>query len=325
VPSRFEERLAEIRAAAASPGSLAAREVLLRALRGRQGYLVSIAAAAVDPTVSAVAEALADAFDRLLEDPVKRDPNCHGKCAIVSALYDANVDVPRVFLPGSRHVQLEPIWGGTQDTAAALRGTCVMALMYGQHPRAMVEAARLLADPQTAARVAAARALGASGNREVAEPLLRLRVLTGEREPEPLGEYFGALLELAPEDSIEFLTPLLDGEDLDQAEAAALALGASRLPAVLPILCQRAEAFTGAGRRALLIAIALIRSEAAWAYLVDLVEDAPTPTARLAIEALATFKYEGALRQQVFQAAGRRGESDVRDFATASFDSSSED
>ena len=32
-----------------------------------------------------------------------------------------------VFLAGVRHVQLEPAWGGSQDTAAPLRAACAAA------------------------------------------------------------------------------------------------------------------------------------------------------------------------------------------------------
>jgi HEAT repeat protein len=317
VARSFEERLAAVRRAAVSPDDPDARRVLLQALRGTNGFLVSVV---VEAAGERFLDALPDAFARLLEDPIKRDPNCWGKIAVAKALYDADVRVDEVYLAGSRHVQLEPVMGGRQDTAAALRGTCIMALAHQQHPRAMVEAARLVVDPERPARVAAVRALAASGNADVAEPLLRLKIATGDDDPEVLGECFAALLELAPEPSLPLVTAFLDGKSDDGAEAAALALGGSRLPAAFGPLRERAEAFSGVSRRrALLLAIALLRRDDAWKYLVDRIEDAAPATAVAAIEALGTFRHDASLRQQVLDAATRRGDARVLESVRTTF------
>ena len=47
-----------------------------------------------------------------MTDPVKTDPQCWAKNAIVKALKDLNHDDPAVFLRGIEHVQMEPVWGG---------------------------------------------------------------------------------------------------------------------------------------------------------------------------------------------------------------------
>lgn len=316
----FEERLEAVRRAVESPDEPGSRKVLLQALRGKNGYLISVAAKAAVPGLT---DALIAAFDRLLEDPVKRDPNCYGKLAIVKALYDADERADALYLTGCRYVQLEPVMGGRQDSAAEVRATCIMALAHQQHPRAMVEAAMLLADPERAARIGAARALAATGNREVAEPLLRLKIATGEADPEALGECFGALLEVAPEDSLPYVAPYLDHHDDDTANAAALALGTSRLRQAFAELHRRAEDFVRPARRpTLLLAIALLRNEQAWTYLLDRIEDAAPPTALAALEALATFGHDQALRTRIQKATIKRNDPALIEAATKALEPS---
>lgn len=270
-----------------------------------------------DPKVIAVLQA---AFVRLLEDPLQRDPSCYGKLAIAKALYDADVPAHEIFVAGSRHIQNEPVMGGKQDTAAELRGICIMALVHQHHARAMVEAARLLADRERAARSAAARALAASGDRIVAEPLLRLRIEAGEGDPVVLGECFASLLELAPEESLPYLASFVDSHDDDVAEASILALGGSRLEGALAILRERAEEFCGVGRRRMLfLGIALLRTDPAWSYLLERIGDAAAPTAGEAIDALATFSHDDTLRERVLQAARDRGDDSILAKAEAAF------
>ena len=313
----FEERLERVREAVSRPDDADARKVLTQTLRGKDGYLISVVAAGVG---ARFLSALPRAFGTLLVDPIKRDPSCRGKLAVAKALYDADERAEEVYLAGSRHVQLEPVWGGREDTAAPLRGVCVMALVHQQHPRAMVEAARLLVDKERAARIAAARAVGASGNAEVGEPLLRLKIAAGEGDGEVLGECFGALLEVAGGTSFEFVVGYLDDAREDVAEAAALALGGARSDGAFAALRDRAEEWGGAERRRVLfLAIALLRTDEAWGYLIERVGDAAPPTATAAIEALATFRHDDALRDRVLQAADERGDARVLAAAREAF------
>src|SRR5579863_10523793 len=61
------------------------------------------------------------AFDRLFEKPVERDPQCWGKNALAIALRDLGYQSSAPFLCGLRHIQMEPVWGGREDTAQVLR------------------------------------------------------------------------------------------------------------------------------------------------------------------------------------------------------------
>jgi hypothetical protein len=68
------------------------------------------------------------AFDRFFENPAKTDPQCWAKNALSRALAGFEHQDAAVFLRGMRHIQLEPVWGGTSDTAATLR----LNLRFGQ-------------------------------------------------------------------------------------------------------------------------------------------------------------------------------------------------
>lgn len=305
---KFDERLAALRAAVDDPSPKEARARIERALAGKNGLLVAVASRAVE-AVPALAPKLPAAFARLMEDAVKRDPQCQGKVALAKRLRDADGDAEEVFLRGVRHVQREPVWGGSVDTAAELRGVCLMALVEQHHPRAMNEAAELLADPEVMARSAAARALGVAPDASAAEPLLRLRVAVGDEEPEVIGECLRSLLQLAPRSALPFVVRRLDDADDGVAEAAALALGESRLDDALePLRAQVERSVLGRRRGVLMLAIAMLRTEAAWAWLLEMVAEGSRGEASDALSALSTFAHDERLAERVREAAQGRSD-----------------
>src|SRR5204862_7732974 len=84
---------------------------------------------------------LIEAYARFLTDPVKRDPNCMAKQAIARALVALECrDIP-FYLEGIRYVQLEPVWGGSADTAVDVRCSCAMGLSTSNYFRAVPELA----------------------------------------------------------------------------------------------------------------------------------------------------------------------------------------
>src|SRR5215831_19845955 len=97
--------------------------------------------------------ALLAAYRRFLDRPVKSDPNCYAKKAIVRALVALDCEDIEFFLAGLKLEQREPVWGGTADTAADVRGTCALGLVATGYPRALVAIAALLYDPEPDARV----------------------------------------------------------------------------------------------------------------------------------------------------------------------------
>src|SRR5579862_135441 len=109
---------------------------LRTALRDRNNFLVSKAAAiAGELGIRELIPDLAAAFERFLRDPAKSDPQCWAKNAIAKALKDLNYHEPDFYVRGLKHIQLEPVWGGQEDSAAALRGACVLALVACPLPR----------------------------------------------------------------------------------------------------------------------------------------------------------------------------------------------
>src|SRR5512133_2710767 len=126
----FDEQLAAVEALRNGPAGPAAAEALRRALANRNNYVAAKAAAAARELglKSLVPELLA-ALERFFSNPVKSDPQCWAKSAIVAALVELGCRDSSVFLRGLRHFQMEPVWGGVADTAGALRGKCAAALV----------------------------------------------------------------------------------------------------------------------------------------------------------------------------------------------------
>jgi HEAT repeat protein len=293
---RSAESLSALQAALASPSSFAAAKA---------------AHLAAELELGALGPDLVAAFDRFLAGDAD-DPGCTAKAATAEALYRLGHEGSAgVFLRGIRHVQMEPVFGGRVDTAVDLRGACAFGLVRIGYRDALVELADLLADPEAPVRISAARALAYRGGAD-GVPLLRLRVLTGD-QPEVMGECLQALLRLSGRGALPFASRFLDSPKQEVAEAAALALGASRLEEAFADLREWVDRTLNATlRRAGLLAIASLRRDAGFEYLFGLVEQGPAGPAAQAIEALGMYKDEPALAERLRQAASGREEAAVR-------------
>lgn len=135
--------------------------------------------------------------------------------------------------------------------------------LIAAYPRALVEVAELLLDSEPPVRAGAARAIACGDPRE-AEQLLRLKVLAGDEDPLVLADSFAGLLTVEPDESPAFVARFLEHEDEAIVEAAALALGESRIPAAFEFLRQAWDAVLASAdlERAFLRAAAFHRSEA---------------------------------------------------------------
>src|ERR1700722_9550827 len=128
-----EEKVAAIEALRSSTNAV---EPLRKALRDRNNFVCSKAAAvAGDLLLRELIPDLLAAFERFLKDPVKSDPKCWAKNAIVKALKDLGHDDAAIYLRGIGHVQMEPVWGGSADSAGARRGGGGLGLVGGWTPR----------------------------------------------------------------------------------------------------------------------------------------------------------------------------------------------
>jgi len=299
MPRTLQQRIAELRAldgaAPASQGKIRA------AVASTAGLLVAAAASLVEEhRLEAVVAELAPAFERLCEDPVKRDPGCRGKLAIARALHALDHWEDRVFVAGLTYIQPEG-WGG-EDTAAELRGVCGLAHAHLARGDAIDVLAALLCDRERTARLAAAQALGDAG-RPDATALLRFKVLIGDDEPAVLAACLESLFALARDASYGFVVRLLAAHE-ERAEVAALALGGGRFAAAAGELAAWCIGCAPEQRHRIgYLALALLRSEAATAYLIEAIGAHGRLDAVAAARALATFKDDAAVALQVQAAA----------------------
>jgi HEAT repeat protein len=297
------ERLALIRTA---PTTEAAMTELGQILQSKHAVAIAQAAKLIgESELTMLIPNLVQAFDRCLQNPATTDPNCHAKAAIADALYRMEAREVSLFLRGIRHVQMEPVWGGQVDTAVKLRGTCALGLVRSNYPDVMTELADLLADPESPARIASARAIAYSENVQ-GIPLLRLRVLAGD-EPSVISECVAAMLKLDPDRSLPFAFPLLQAPAVQTQELVALVLGEARLPAAFePLKSWWGKQSDLELRQTALLAIAMLRSDPALSFLLTLISQGRPLDAKQAIEALKIYQQDAHLWPLVQQAMTQR-------------------
>lgn len=252
---------------------------------------------------------LAAAYRRLLDKPVKSDPNCIAKKAIVRALVELDHGDVGFYLDGLRYKQMEPVWGGSVDTATDIRTSCAMGLVATGHSRALVELTELLNDSEAVARAGAVRAI-ACGNPREAELVLRAKVQGGDPEPAVLGECFAALLSVEPDESLAFVARYLASADEALREHAALALGESRVDGALALLKTAWDepVPSPAFRSALLRGAAMHRSEAAFDWLIEMAAMRNARTAADVIESLSLYRQNAKLAARLKAVLAERGD-----------------
>ena len=297
------DRLAELRG---QPPSTEGRAEVAKYLSSKMNLVAAKAARIAGEWLAAeLAPELVAAFDRFMVKPETTDKRCAAKIEILKALCKLEYSSPSVFRRALQHIQMEPTWGGSVDTAAEVRALGAMGLAQTDYTEALEEIVPLLLDPQRDARVGAVRAIAASGLPGGAL-LLRLKALSGD-DPEVLGECFAALLRADPAKSLEFVAKFLDHREEAVAEAAALALGDSRLDGAFAALrdaFQRLRAHPL--RRTLLLAMALLRRENAIDYLLDQVQNGESQISADAVAALAMYENDPNLQARLDRARQAR-------------------
>jgi HEAT repeat protein len=264
---------------------------------------------------------LLQAFDRLFEKAAARDPQCWGKNAISQALVALEHRQASPFLRGLRHVQLEPVWGGEEDTAPTLRGTCALALPAcldidrGLVLRHLVDS---LADRAVTVRSDVLRALAQMEGDE-AILVLRLKARLGDEESQIVGQVFDHLLQLEGRQALDFVAGFLSDKSETVREEAALSLGSSRLPAAVERLTEawsreREPQF----RLVLLRALSATRQSDALEFLLNLLRIGRVADAAAAVEVLSLHRDSPEIRRQVEEAARLR-EPEVRHQLRQSF------
>ncbi len=308
----MEDTLAALRALDGPPLSAGDEKRLRDAIASRNRELVAAAAhTARGLALDAFCGDLARAFAYFLENPAK-DKGCIAKCAIVDALDALQCDDDDLYAAGLRHIQMEPVWGGREDTAASLRVKCAFALVRRNVPGVLFQLGDLLNDPMPEARRGALRAVAHVGGSEAE---LVLRVLAWHLpDPEDLSECLNGLMECNPERSLPFVARFLDHENPAVAESAALALGASRQAEAFEILRRRWEQTVSPGMRdMLLLPLALIRNETALEFLLAVVREGHAAAAEGALEAMGIFRDDETAQRAIRTAVRERDERRVRE------------
>ncbi len=273
----FEDQLAALEQLREQPDE--ARIVPLRkAIAHKNNFIVAKAAdLARDLHLTSLTPDLRAAFDRFFDDPVKSDPQCWAKNALSRTLAGFDYQEVEVFLRGMRHIQMEPVWGGSSDTAGTLRATCALALVQC---RGLLEVdlltylLELFADKDKSVRVEAVRAVEQVGSNS-ASLLLRLRATLGADEPEVLGACYSGVLRIEGTRALSWVERFLETGD-DAAPEAALAIAGTHSASGFEVLRKRFEHPNGRVRdpwflSVLLSAIALTRQDAAIEFLLDLI------------------------------------------------------
>ena len=310
--TKLETQLADLEAAQQQLPSAEAIALVGQGLASKHAVVIAKAAKLMsDHHLAQFVPELVATFDRLLVNPVKTDQACLGKTAIADALYHLDYSDETLFLQGIHHIQLEPVWGGKQDTAVALRGICALGLVRMNYPAVMSELADLLADPEAQARVAAVKAIAYSGNPQ-GVPLLRLKTRIVDANPAVVAECLDALIALAPAASFDLVASFLNHPDDILQETAALALGASRLLAALPLLQQWWQRQTNPDLRATaLLSIFNLRQAESLDFLLALVSEGKPSQAKESIAVLSVPK-DPALWQQVCERVEQRDHPELK-------------
>ncbi|KAF3884118.1 MULTISPECIES: hypothetical protein [Nostocales] len=306
---KLEETLSVLTQIRENPLDERAIAILRQTLKSKYSIAVARAAKIIgELAISNLLPDLVEAFERMMVNPAQTDPGCVAKKEIAETLYRLDSPQESLFLQGIHHIQMEPVWGGKEDTAAILRGICALGLVRMNYPDVMNELADLLADSKPEARVAAAKAIAYTANAQ-GVPLLRLKVRMGDKAPQVLSECFIALLQLASVQSLPLIASFLVTSEEQVCELAALALGESRLNEAFLILKNWWEKTINAQlRRTGLLAIAMLRQDCALEFLLSLIEEGKIVDAKDAIAALSIYRENTELWQQVKRAVQHRGD-----------------
>ena len=308
MPKKLEERLEDLRQLRlAAPSEV--EPALKKALTDRSNLLVAEAAKlSAELHCVGLTPNLIAALSRLFEDPVKNDPKCKGKTAIVRALATLDYSESPAFLRAATHVQMEPVWGGQEDAASHLRAEAVLSLVQctdltrSEILRHLVDA---LADASETVRIEAVRALEQMNGDEAAV-VLRLKAHSGDNRPAVSGQVFDSLLSLERDRAVGFIKQFLKSDNSETRDEAALSLGASRLPAAVEVLIASWTQQSCDFAPVLLRALSSSRQELALEFLLGLVRDGMGRDASAALEALALHGDSPEIQNRIDQARRER-------------------
>jgi HEAT repeat protein len=286
-------RLRQLRASQDAPQTIPALEQLIKTPRLHGIVLKSAAALAEQLNAKTVIPALVAALESLVApDAAKRDPGCEAKTAILKTLLGWDAAFPELYVAVSIYHQMEPTFGDPVDSAAEPRGLAALGISFTRPPDAILLLTDLLTDSQKITRAHVAIALGNWRGPE-AVPLLRLKARLGDDDPETFAEVLAALLRHDPRNHLAFVAEFLQGRNLSTIEAAALALGQSKLPTALQPLADAYPRLRSSSiATTLVMAIGLLRTPEAVDWLLDQLPRATTSEATVLFDALRIHHHD---------------------------------
>jgi HEAT repeat protein len=293
-----EEKISALRELEKEPITEGTRKALGKALTGANNILVAEAAKVVgNLRMEELIPDLVKAFDRFLDNPLKRDKGCLAKEKIIEALDKLEYDGKAIFLQGVQYFQIEPAYLRPVDTAAILRGKCAFALVRIGCSGVVFELVDLLEDPEPQSRIAAVKALTGIAP-DISEPLLRLKAMQVDEDHQVVAECLFALIQVNPGNAMSFVERFIGIDDFSElsnralilAENAALAIGESRLEKAFEILQHhREKSMNLEFQDMLLLPMALTRLEGAFDYLIGVIENGHKQSAVSAVKAIKIF------------------------------------
>jgi HEAT repeat protein len=280
---------------------------IAKALASKSNLVAAKAARiAGDAQWTELTDELLAAFHRFLKRAGDGDKGCVALKAIARALFNFDYDGAELYLDGMRHVQMEPGWGGSSDTAAELRAICAMGLANTRYPGKLRALVDVLVDREWQARAGAVRALAAVGS-EAALLLLRFKALSGDREPEVLADCFAGLLSAEGADAVPFVASFAASKDAEISEAAILALGASRRADATEWMQQRFQQIAHAEmRKCILLSLATSRTEPAIDFLLDLIGTGSPQVSQSALSAMEINRGDELIERRIDKALRER-------------------
>jgi len=308
--SKLEDHIEMLKLLRGSPMDAKSISTIRKSLQDRTGLVVAEAAKTVaELRIVELMPDLLAAYARLFENPVRSDPKCWGKSAIIRALTAMDFSESPPFLRGSIHVQMEPVWGGQEDAAGPLRSNCLLALPQctdlrrSDVFRCLVNA---LTDPLDPVRLEAVRTIEQM-NGDEASLLLRLKARIGDPRAAVTGQVFDSILNLESEKGLAFVEEFLKSGEAEIRDEAALAMGSWRHPRAVEILISTWQGSADRSfRSTLLRAISSSREESGLEFLFSLIREGSDAHAASALEALELHAGSPELQSRIDQAKDHR-------------------
>lgn len=275
---RLEDRIRALSVVREHPFTPESAALLQRSLADKSHAVAAKAATLIEEhEIQALVADLVKAFERLLPLGVEGDPQCLAKNAIIKALKRLGYQDPDLFLKGMRHVQREPVFGGSEDTAITLRSESALALTGCRELRDF-DVLELLVDawgdPEPVVRMEIARAVSCLERRE-AVIVLKTKALAGDDDARVIGQCLQGVLDCGGASQLPFVIRFVDDVSEELRWEALGAMAATPLPEALD-------------------------------QLILWISEGPIPKAERAVDALAPYRVKPAVATRVQAAVEAR-------------------